>query len=397
MPIVSRPWFRVVFRRRARRQAGLTLVALMVALAVSGTLIALILGVHVRKSSADRVQGQVAELGKALRAVRGRLISDVRQAGFMIPDGFKTAAFGAPDEVVPPLVVENETTAPDRFTVYFADPSATARVLTFDGARRIVEVSDLSSFAVGDLVVVTNPRLERGGSGTSGVARYDACAARITALDAVADPPRLILDPDGGFNVVGNPQCDDVAAATRGEGTASESAAFRLAARAYRIDPEREALGVLQVELTGGLLGEAWHDLAIGVVNLQVATRFDEDDDAVDRDADGDPERDWYAGEAQERVDATGARGAGAVPLELTLSLEVRSAEELPDDASTRTTSLTDDSEPPESILHNAVGDWEALDLAALDDADRPPAYRGEHIFRASSTTIDLRNVGSGR
>ena len=51
---------------------------------------------------------------------------------------------------------------------------------------------------------------------------------------------------------------------------------------------------------------------------------------------------------------------------------------------------------PPESIVNNSTGDWEGVDLEQAD-ADRPAGYRGRHLYRSSTTAIDLRNIGVGR
>jgi hypothetical protein len=73
----------------------------------------------------------------------------------------------------------------------------------------------------------------------------------------------------------------------------------KIALRAYRIKPG-DARGILQMSNTN-LLGDNWIDLAVGIVDMQLALRVYEPDDLInDRDGDGDPQRDWYSGDEME-------------------------------------------------------------------------------------------------
>jgi prepilin-type N-terminal cleavage/methylation domain-containing protein len=397
---VSRPLAARRSSARDVRQGGLTLVELMISLVISGIVVTLLLGTHTRLSGAYRGQANLGDVAKVLRVARGRIAADLRQAGYMMSDGFRTAAFGTPAAIVSPIVVTNDATAADQITIYAGDPTVIRRVATIDADGQGAEVSSAAGLARGDLVLLTNPRLEGGSSTTSSVGRYDACLVRLTSVAPTATPPRIEFDSIAAavpFNAGTNTQCDDVKTATATEGTAgSQTMVLKLSQRTYRIDPTRLALGVLQVS-TDVLTGATWSDMAIGIVNLQVATRYFEAADVVDLDGDGDAERDWYSGEGQEPVDPLGERPAGAVMLEVGLSVEARTFNEIDEVAATRTADLTDTSSPPDSLDHNDRGDWRSIDLAATPDAMRPEGYRGKHMFRASTITIDLRNMGVGR
>jgi prepilin-type N-terminal cleavage/methylation domain-containing protein len=390
-----------VTRTRPDGEAGLTLIELMVSIVIAGIVLAMVLGTHARLSSAFRAQAKVAQLSTTLRAARGRIAAEIRQAGYLIPDGFLTARFGAlhmATNPLPPIGVDNDADGfgPDRITIYYADVSSFTRVLSFAADRSSATVEDSSGFQGGDLVLFVNPRVTGGSSTTSGIGHYDACLVKLTTVVGGGTPGLYFAGTLAPFNAANNPQCQTVATATADEGTGSQTVAVKLAIRSYRLDPAQQSLGVLQVSTNALDPTPTWSDLAVGVVNMQFATRYYEEGDADDLDDDGLPERDWYSGDAQEIYDPGGERPDNGIALEVSLSLEVRTIAEVTGAPSLRSNSFTDESDPPSSYEHSTLGDWPALNLVGADP-DRPAAYEGRHLFRSSTLSIDLRNIGVGR
>jgi prepilin-type N-terminal cleavage/methylation domain-containing protein len=379
-------------------ERGFTLVELMVGMLLTGVVMTFVFIVSGKMSTAYFGQTQVAEVQQTLRTARAALAADVRQAGFFISNGFRTAAFGDTDEVVRPLQIVNDAdgSGPDLVRIYYADASAGSRVQSIDPARAFADVDSTASFAAGDVIVMVNAAITPAGEdGDTGSVAYEACVVKVTSIDAGA-PGRLHFAGVGGagdpYNAAGNAQCTAVEDATANEDPMPDTVAYRFVGRSYRIDPDRKELGVLQGSPSGEMVEDDWTDLALGVTTIQTASRFFEDDDAVDLDGDGDPEQDWYSSEGQESPDPTGERPAGAILIELRVSLEARTQRGTRSVASSRTAELSD----PDDLDHNTVGDWAGVQLAGVDDADRPDGYAGSHIYRTAEALIDLRNLGVG-
>jgi prepilin-type N-terminal cleavage/methylation domain-containing protein len=384
--------------RDARGERGFTLIELMVGILLTALIMSFIFMVSGKMSSAYFSQTQVAEVQQTLRSARAAIASDVRQAGFFVANGFRTAALGDAAALVRPLQVVNDAdgTGPDLLRVFYADASAGTRVRTIDPTRAIADVDSTATFVEGDVVVLVNSAITAAvGSGTPATVTYAACVVKVTSLEPGA-PGRLHFEGVGGagapYNVADNPQCTEVAVATTNEAPQPDTVVYRFVGRSYRVDPDRKDMGVLQGSPSGELVADDWTDLALGVTTIQVASHFFEDDDTVDLDGDGDPEQDWYSSEGQESPDPTGERPAGAVLTEVRVSVEARSERGTHAVATARTAAMIDDDRPD----HNGVGDWPGVQLAGVADADRPEGYRGNYIFRAAEALVDLRNLGVG-
>ncbi len=387
-------------RRRSadpwRGQRGVTLVELMVALVVQSIFILFVLSLYTRMSTAYRAQGSVSDVQQTLQAARETVLPQLEQAGFGLPNGFKALGDGA--TVIPALSVINDAdgTGPDLLRFYYADPTAQARVTSFIDANRQEAVVDFTgNFRVGDLVVMVNPRMIPV-TGAADIAQYDACVARVTAIDASTNTIRFDgSSPD--YNTGSNDQCIDVQDATQTEGpAASETMLYLFVGRSYRIDPARKELSVLQMSPSGELQPGDWTDVGIGFTDLQVATRYFEEGDTVDLDGDGDPQRDWYSAEAQETPDPTGSRPLNAVLTQVSVSFAVRTTYELDVVSSAQTPGFVVGTDP-QSVAHNRIGDHPSLPLAGVPDSSRPPEHRGDHIYRFSTSTVNVRNMGVGR
>lgn len=388
-------------RDHARRgERGFTLIELLVGMLLTGVILSFVFIVSGKMSNAYFGQTQVAEVQQTLRSARAAIAADVRQAGFFVSNGFRTAAFGDTNEMVRPLQVVNNAdgSGPDLLRVYYADASAGSRVIGIDAvASGFADVDSAAAFSAGDVVVLVNSAIAGASSdGEAGLATYSACVVKVTSVDT-GTPDRLYFGAPSGagapYNVAGNPQCAGVATATASEQPEPDTVVYRFVGRSYRIDPDRKELSVLQGSPSGEMEEDDWTDLALGVTTLQAASRFFEDGDTVDLDGDGDPELDWYSSEGQESVDPTGERPVTAVLVEMRVTVEARSQRGTRAVATARTATLTDE-EAPE---HNSLGDWDGVQLSGVADADRPDGYAGSHIYRSAEALVDLRNLGVGQ
>ena len=151
-----------VRRRGDRRgQRGLTLIELMISMLISSLLIGMVFSIYTRMSVGYRQQTLVTELQQTLRAAQTVVLREIRQAGFLIPDGFRTAALADTDPDVPPLSIINNAdgTGPDAIRMYFADGTLQARVLGLAdiSAFTSATVDDSDGFEVVSRAVLVNP------------------------------------------------------------------------------------------------------------------------------------------------------------------------------------------------------------------------------------------------
>lgn len=385
-------------RRRDRTQRGFTVIELMIGMLLTGIILSFVFIVSGKMSTAYLGQTQVSDLQQTLRTVRAAIAADVRQAGFFVSNGFRTAAFGDTDELVRPLQIVNDAdgSGPDLVRIYYADATAGSRVRAIDeAARSFAEVDSTASFADGDVVVMVNSAITPAGENNpTGLVVYAACVVKVTSIDAGA-PGRLNFTAGGDgdpYNTADNAQCAEVTSATANEDPVPDTVVYRFVGRSYRIDPERKESAVLQGSPSGEMVEDDWTDLALGVSTIQIASRFFENDDTVDLDGDGDPELDWYSSEGQETPDPTGDRPAGANLIELRVSVEARTQRGTRSVSTSRTANMSDEDVP----AHNPVGDWPGVELAGVADDERPDGYTGDHLYRSAEALIDLRNLGVG-
>lgn len=379
-------------------QGGFTLIELMVGMLLTGVIISFIFLVSGKMSTAYLGQSQVSEVQETLRTARAAIAADVRQAGFFMSDGFRTAAFGDPVTPVAPLQVVNDVdgSGPDAIRVYYGDATAATRVIAIEPAvRGYADVDSADAFEVGDVIVMVNSAIATPIGSTAGVITYDACVVKVTGIDA-GTPDRLhfaVGSSGSPYNMLANPQCATVATSTFNEAPQPDTVAYRFVARSYRIDPDRRELSVLQGSPSGEMVDDDWMDLALGVTTIQVSSRYVEDGDAADLDDDGDPTLDWYSGEGQEATDPSGERPADARLVEMRISLEARTQRGTRAVATTRTAALTDEDNPD----HNPIGDWDGVQLAGVPDGERPDGYAGTFIYRSADVLVDLRNLGDAK
>ena len=375
--------------RSDRSERGFTLIELMVAMTVGAIIVGFAFLVSTNITAGFREQNRASAAIQTVRNVSAVMSADLRQAGYLVANGFRTAAWGTPAAVVPAFSVVNNAdgTGPDQFDVYYADSSAGGRVTAIDLlATQFADVDGADGLLVGDLAVLVNGDVDIDGDGNV-FGTYTACVVQVTGIDD-GDPDRVHFDDSAPpVNTVDNVHCADVVTAHAADGASADTLLYRFIGRSYRIDPTRKEMSVLQASPSGRLVANDWADIAVGVTTIQVATQFYEAADAVnDPDADGDPRRDWYSAEAQENPDTTLTRPVGAVPSRVTLTIEARTPTKNP-------VQPTSESFTGVPIEYNPVGDWDAIALAGVPDASRPAAYRGDNVYRWLSEQIDMRNM----
>lgn len=392
---IGSPAPRAVLARlaRLRRQAGFTLIELMIAMIVASILIAMSFSIYTRMSVAYRAQQDVSELQQTLRAAKMKLSKDIRAAGYLIPNGFERNNGGVAEHVDSLIVTNNtdlgdNTFSTDEIRVYYADADAIAVIQSrLSGTE--VTVDDGGDFDVGDLVVFTRPNyIASPTTGAANIITYDACLVRITAI-AGTTPATVTFGTTGApFNSAANTHCSDASILNFSDMILRAPVMYRFVGRAYRIEPTlaNRRTGILQMSPSGGLIANDWQIMGVGFTNLQLAVRYFEDADAVDADGDTDPTRDWYSGSV--------LPVAGAIPIELSLSLEVRPIRELDVVPTAATPSFI---ESGGVVNHNRIGDWDSVTLFGVADGARPTQYRGNHIYRWSTSSVDIRNMGVGR
>ena len=133
-------------------QSGMTLVELMITMTLTTMLVGIVFTMLVQLSTAYRSQGKVSDLQQTLTAAQGMIVRDVRQAGLMVPNGYRVAYDGDFHQAV---VITDESDEPDTIVVGYADPSAQAVVTAWNEISVTVDDADL--FEAGDLAVISQP------------------------------------------------------------------------------------------------------------------------------------------------------------------------------------------------------------------------------------------------
>jgi hypothetical protein len=390
-----------------RRTFGFTLVEVMVSLVVSAMLIGMILSIWGRMSLAYRGQHSVAELHQILAAGHELVEADLRQAGFQIPDGFFLAGDDTLHQPVE-IIDDADGFGPDQLRIFAADASAVARVQDFNGlddsdtaAFTSLVVDTAADFAPGDVAVITKAQ-----DGLPSEIAFYACVVEIAAVNG--DQITLATSPPWG--TPNNDQCDQVRTDGAIAGGDRRAIVYRLRARAYRIDPNRRDLAVLQLSPTAGVLDD-WEDLGVGFTDLQIASLWDDTDDpaavtADTDDVDADPTREWWSDATQTALSGPLAATTAVPPLKMSafssarsrlvavrVTLVLRTHTRVDVQPSARTPELVDPARPS----NNDLGNRGAVQLQGVADSLRPLELRGDHLYRHATVGTDLRNMGVGR
>jgi prepilin-type N-terminal cleavage/methylation domain-containing protein len=392
---------------RGGRQAGFTLIELMVALVVSTVLVGLVLSIYTRMSLAYRTQQQVSELQQVLQAAQTMVLQDVRQAGYQIPKGFKRP--GTPAIIQPAIQVTNSATAPDEIRIFYADASAQARVMVTSANQVQSTVDSAGLLGAGDVVLLARPMppennpagtprpsdgkyVDADGQVMAKVAYTSACVLQIASVAGTI----ITYSQAPPWGMAANSHCagDNV----------RDAMIYRFRGRAYRIDPTRKALSVLQMSPTGGLIAGDWQDLGIGFTDFQIATRWFDlgtvplGPQTVDTaDIDTDPRREWYSSAFQQQLSAPYTAPLVDLPatvalIEVTISFAVRTTRPVEGVATGATPAFIDAAR----VNNGQVGDRPAVPLAGVADSGRADEHKGNHIYRYTTARIDVRNMGVG-
>jgi hypothetical protein len=361
------------------------MIELMVSLVLVSILVAMIFTLFVQMSVAFRTQSQVSDLQQGLVAAETVLARDARSAGLFVPNGFKVASdvnFHQAVEVI------NASDGPDELHLYAADPSKQARVTAMDLDNSTITVDDVDTFAIGDLVVLTDAVDPDPNITPTPPQAYDACVLRVAGVGGTT----IDFETAAPWGAAGQDHCDHVAAEYTASST-KDAMLYLFSARGYRIDADRKDLSVLQRSETAGVEDD-WEDLGLGFTDLQIATRWNEPGDLTDtNDDDLDPETDWYSGDDQDALTAPTLAEPALTPIQMTVSVVVRTTRPMQGVVSARTPTLTDTA----NLDNNDVGDRDSVLLEGVADADRAEEHRGNHVYRWTTFRLDLRNLGVGR
>lgn len=379
----------------------MTLVELMVAMVISSIVIFFLFSIQTRMSRAYQGQGTVSEINQNLQAAKQQMLTELRMAGFGLSGGFVDSG---PDVDVSAsavalggggfraslsgFTVSNNAYGDgnDSFRLLYSDPSNKI-VITAFGPVFADTLDPAPPFTAGEPVIIAG--------------RTAACLIAVTGTN----PNKIHFNATAGVGVPYNqvPQnkhCDRVRDALSNNEPVS---IVKFLSRSYRIDPNRATEGYLQMSPSGESVADDWIDMGVGFTNMQIATRYFESGDAVDLDGDGDPERDWYSGDNQAVGDLS--RPPDAVLIQASISIEARSPHGTRGSAASTTTPAFIDMA---NVNNNSRGDWGqdctgaptdpcGIHLSATPDASRPDRYKGEYIYRSTTSIVDLRNMGIGR
>jgi len=392
-------------------QRGFTLIELMIALVVSSLLVGMILAIFSRMSLAYRGQQQIAGVQQVLAAARATIELDAKQAGFAMPQGFTIARTGL-GTLQSPVQITNSSTGPDQIAFFYAeyaDPTAPAVVtgVTDWPETPTLTVDSTLGFSDEDLVVLSTqdiPSRDNSivrGPPSAKIATYDACVLQIVKGGVSGGSPGTLrfsaVPPWGGVN---STHCTaPVAMPPPPSSKTLATMVYKFVAHAYRIDPDpaRAAIGPLQGELiSGGLLGTAasWTDLAYGFTDIQTALQVFESRTDDTPDPDNDPDRNWYSGGRQNTLTEPSTRPAPPPPLmnsllHISISLVARTDRDVEGIATAATPQLI----VPANPNNNTIGNHASVALPSATD----PALGGSRIYRFTTFTVDLRNLGVGR
>lgn len=375
-------------RARPRRaQGGFTMVELLIALLVTSLLVVMVLSIFSRMSLAYREQQQIANVQQVIAGARAMIERDAKQAGLAMSDGFRIAADLNQHS---PVVVTNSSTGPDTVAFFYADPSVQAAV-TGASTTTTVTVDSAAGFTANMLAVMATPNTTAytgTATGDATITGFTTCVVQVASV-STGTPATITFATVAPWGNTGNTHC--LAPST------NSTMVYKLAARAYRIDPTRVGEGVLQVSPTGNLQATTtdWQDLAYGFTDLQVATYFYEKNDTTDTpDPDTDPQRDWYSSAQQATYTAPAAPAVAPntsfpPPLQMSISLVARTDRDVEGVPSAFTPTLT----VATNTANNVLGDHAAVNLATTTD----PTLTGNRIYRYATFRVDFRNLGVGR
>jgi len=359
---------------RRARQAGLTLVEVMVSVLLVGIACAFALGTQVRMTGVLHDQTLTAQTQQTLRVATDSITRDVQMAGFLA-----TSVYRAGDATaLSPLSVVNGGTGPDQITILYADSSVLTVIPQTGNDSNTYKtstgtlVASSAGFTANSLVLATH--IASNGPANAPSVLGVGCLLWITGVDAT----HIVTNPSAGsgtWTVSGNTQCDTLAAVWNDGYSAFATPVFR----SYRIKPG-DARGVLQMSPTGTVVANDWQDVALGIIDLQVALRVYQKGDTVDEDGDGDPEYDWFSGGNMN------ALPSGAVITAVSITVLAKSTADATALVLDKTPDLVEAGKP---AANNRIGDVAGTTLPQTSTSSM---YYGARVFRTYTQTVNLRN-----
>jgi hypothetical protein len=371
------------------------MVEIMVSLVLVAVAAGFVFAIQSRTSQVLRDQSSIAEVQQTLRVATEQILRDLRLAGYLaksinmpVPNGGnptkqggKCIADGAAILNTGPVSVVNSSTGPDLLRLQYGNTAIQARISekgpSFHAST--TDVDDSSGFETGDLAIAVHTREPLLGHG---------CAIQVTKVSANPSSGKDRIGHNHGqasdINKPSNCQCDDIEAVWDDGYTVFT----KVALRGYRIKPA-DPRGILQMT-SSNLLGDNWVDLAVGIVDMQIALRVYQPDDLInDYDGDGDPQRDWFSGEEMETVLGTDPDNELLqISVTLLAKTEVHGVE------IDSTPDLVEPGKIEGFLTFNRVGDRIGTSLP-VSDVTSP--YFGENVYRSFTATIDFRNLGVGK
>jgi prepilin-type N-terminal cleavage/methylation domain-containing protein len=393
-----------VSARRAQR--GFTLIEMMIALLVSTLLVGMILSIFARVSLNYRGQQQVAHVQQILSSAAATIGVDAKQAGLGISQGYKLAIDGGGTSLLmhSPIQVTDSATGPDTLTLAYADPSSQAAV-TATAWPTSITVDSAVGFASGDVVVLSTPNYSTQSPIAPGsdanIATFDACVLQISGISGNV----VTFSQASPWGRTGNDHCNNPGTYipslnTSGTGTMM----YKFVAHAYRVSaPVSPNDGTLDMSPTGNLVGaNDWTPLGYGFTDLQIATEL-YDNDGVDQDNNGDAARDFYSGSNQQTDTAPISKASPSAfipPIQLSISIVARTDHDVEGITTGATPALT--STTAALTSYNSIGDRGSVTLpvtttSSACDATCVTSLQGNRIYRYTTFTVDLRNMGVGR
>jgi type IV pilus assembly protein PilW len=366
-----------------RRQAGFTLMELMVSLVLASIATGFAFSIYARASQSSRAQARVAETQQSLRAATELMAKELRAAGFLAGEINVNDSIAEPLEGIAFRPTDNENgDGPDAFSIVYAE-STLSPVLSRVSAPAALgtdttsTVDNVAGWAVGDLALATKV-----GSFTSPV-RGKGCLLKITQVGA--DSLEHSIGGAGApWNVASNSQCDKLAP-TWGAG---DTLFTKVVTRKYRIKPN-DVRGVLEMSPSGGFIADDWQEIGLGIIDLQLAVYVYTDPDGSGA-APG--SYGWYSGANMSTV-LDPVAPAIVQPVKVRLSLLAKSL------APTSTTTLD---KTPDFVNTTGGMTLDTNDLGnhygtALPVSDPTSPYHGDNLYRWTTVMVDLRNLGIGR
>jgi hypothetical protein len=175
---------------------------------------------------------------------------------------------------------------------------------------------------------------------------------------------------------------------------------YKFIAHAYRINTTTPMDGELDVSPTGNLVAaNDWSPIGYGFTDLQVSTEF-YDSDSIDEDGNGDTARDYYSSLNQQTLTTPISKvspSAFISPIQLSISLVARTDKDVEGVTTASTPSLTGT-----TTAYNSLGDRGTVSLppsatSSACDATCVASLQGNRIYRYTTFSVDLRNMGVGR